>query len=97
MDSRLQHPPKIIIVNQSAIDLNEANFDQEVLHATQPVLVGFWAGWSDPCKTMTPRLASAAEGPAVPVNVARVKVEHHKKLTEQYGVRAMRERLELWG
>jgi hypothetical protein len=46
---------------------------------------------------MTPRLASAAEGPAVPVNVARVKVEHHKKLTEQYGVRAMRERLELWG
>jgi thioredoxin-like negative regulator of GroEL len=30
-------------VNNNVIELNEANFDREVLNATQPVLVGFSA------------------------------------------------------
>ena len=83
-------------MNQNAIELNEANFDSELLHATQPVLVEFWTGCPDPCQAMAPMLASTAEGHAVPVRVARVNVEHHEKLTAQYGMRAMRERLELW-
>jgi thioredoxin 1 len=83
------HANEKIIVNKNVIELNEANFDQEVLNATQPVLVEFWAGWSDPCKAITPMLESAAEGHAVPVKVARVNVEHHEKLTKQYGVRAV--------
>jgi thioredoxin-like negative regulator of GroEL len=32
-----------IIVNNNVIELNEANFDREVLNATQPVLVEFSA------------------------------------------------------
>ena len=76
-------------VNYSIIELNEANFDQEVLSAANPVLVQFWAGWSDSCKTMAPMLESVAEDQAVPVKVARVNVEHHEHLTEQYGVRAV--------
>ncbi len=76
-------------MNNNVIELNEANFDREVLNATQPVLVEFWAGWSDPCKAMAPMLESVAEDDAVPVKVARVNVEHHEKLTEQYGVRAV--------
>jgi thioredoxin 1 len=76
-------------MNDNFIELNEANFDREVLDAMQPVLVEFWAGWSDPCKAMAPMLESVAEDDAVPVKVARVNVEHHEKLTEQYGVRAV--------
>jgi len=76
-------------MNNNVIELNEANFDREVLNATHPVLVEFWADWSDPCKAMAPMLESVAEDDAVPVKVARVNVEHHEKLTEQYGVRAV--------
>jgi thioredoxin 1 len=77
------------IVNNNVIELNEANFHREVLKATLPVLVEFWAGWSEPCKALAPLLESVAEDQAVPVKVARVNVEHHEKLTEQYGVRAV--------
>jgi ribose 5-phosphate isomerase B len=70
-------------VNNNVIELNEANFDREVLNATQPVLVEFWAGWSDPCRAMAPMLESVAEDKAIPVKVARVNVEDHENLTEQ--------------
>ena len=76
-------------MNNNVIELNEANFDREVLNATQPVLVEFWAGWSALCIAMAPMLESVAEDYAVPVKVARGNVEHHEKLTEQYGVRAV--------
>ena len=76
-------------MNNNVIELNEANFDREVLNATQPVLVEFWAGWSGPCKAMAPMLESVAEDKAVPVKLARVNVEDHENLTEQYGVRSV--------
>ena len=76
-------------MNNNVIELNEANFHREVLNATLPVLVEFWAGWSEPCKALAPLLESVAEDQAVPVKVARVNVEHHEELTEQYGVRAV--------
>lgn len=77
------------IVNNNVIELNEANFAREVLGASSPVLVEFWAGWSDPCKAMAPMLESVAGDEAVPVKVGRVNVEHHEELAEQYGVRAV--------
>ena len=83
------HPNEKAIVNNNVIELNEANFDREVLNATQPVLVEFWAGWSDPCKAMAPMLESVAEDKAVPVKLARVNVEDHENLTEEYGVRSV--------
>jgi thioredoxin 1 len=76
-------------MNNNVIELNEANFGPEVLNATQPVLVAFWAGWCALCKAMAPMLESVAGDDAVPVKVASVNVERHEELTEQYGVRAV--------
>jgi thioredoxin 1 len=76
-------------VNNNVIELNEANFEREVLNATQPVLVEFWAGWSAPCREMASVLESVAEDQAVPVKLARVNIEHFEDLTEQHGVRVV--------
>jgi len=76
-------------MNNNIIELSEANFNREVLNATQPVLVEFWAGWSESCKAMAPMLESVAEDEAFPVKLAKVNVEHHEELTDQYGVRAV--------
>ena len=76
-------------MNDNFIELNEANFDREVLDAMQPVLVEFWAGWSESCKAMAPVLESVAKDDAVSVKIVRVSVEDHENLTDQYGVRAV--------
>jgi len=73
----------------NVIELNETNFEREVLVARQPVLVQFWAGWSGACRAMQPLLDSVAEGEVVPVKVARVNVERHEALADQYGVRTV--------
>jgi thioredoxin 1 len=78
-----------VIVNDNFIELNEANFDREVLNALKPVLVEFWAGWSESCKAMAPMLESVAKDDGVPVKIATVNVEHHEDLTDQYGVRTV--------
>lgn len=76
-------------MNPSVVELNEGNFAREVLGAKRPVLVQFWAGWSEPCKAMAPFLESLADGPGVAIKVGRVSVVHHENLAEEYGVRCV--------
>lgn len=76
-------------MNNQPIELNETNFEQEVLGARRPVLVQFWAGWSELSKAMTPMLESVAAEESICAKVARVNVEHHEELVDQYGVRAV--------
>ena len=45
--------------------------------------------WGALYKAMAPMLESVAEDKAVPVKLARVNVEDHENLTEQYGVRSV--------
>ena len=76
-------------MSASAIALNAANFDQEVRGATEPVLVEFWAGWSDTCKAVACVIDSVVEDPSIPFKVCEVNVEKNELLTENCGVRTV--------
>ena len=69
--------------------VNDQNFDAEVLGATEPVLVDFWAEWCAPCKAMDPILDQLSEGLAGKVKIVKLDVDGNPGIAVKYNVRAM--------
>ena len=71
------------------VTLTQQNFDAEVLKASAPVLVDFWAEWCGPCKMIAPVLDELAEEYAGKVKIGKVNIDQQQELAAQYGVRAI--------
>jgi thioredoxin 1 len=71
------------------VNLTQENFDAEVLKASTPVLVDFWAEWCGPCKMIAPVLDELATENAGQVKIGKVNIDQQQGLAAQYGVRAI--------
>src|SRR5215510_13057113 len=71
------------------IELNEANFESEVLQSNQAVVVDFWAEWCGPCKMLAPLLEEVDVEQAGRVKFAKVNVDEHPALAARYGIQSI--------
>jgi thioredoxin 1 len=65
---------------------NDANFDSDVLQASTPVLVDFWATWCGPCKAMVPHLQKIQDDFPDKVKVVKLNIEENQAIPTRYKV-----------
>jgi thioredoxin 1 len=67
-------------------EIKQPEFDTEVLKSQQPVLVSFWASWSQPCKVLEPTLDKVAARCEGRVKVVKVNADDNFDLGLWYDI-----------
>ena len=70
-------------------EINEPEFEMEVLRCAQPVLVGFLAGWSKPSRLVEPVLGEVAEACNGTAKILKVNVDDNPDLGTIYGIQSV--------
>ncbi|MEN3791118.1 thioredoxin [Fulvimarina sp. MAC3] len=63
-------------------------FQSDVLGASKPVVVDFWAEWCGPCKMIAPSLEEISEENSN-VEIAKVNIDENQELAVQFGIRSI--------
>lgn len=66
--------------------VTDGNFEQDVLNASKPVLIDFWAEWCGPCRALGPVLEEVAASYADKLIVGKVNIDENPQTPSKYGV-----------
>lgn len=91
---RFRHSNTVEIMNQNQnkcriVEISGAQFESEVLTSDGPVLVWFWAPWSQPCQILKPVLDDVAAACAGTVKVVGINADDNPGLGMEFEIQSI--------
>ena len=72
--------------DNSIIQLDEKDFEKEVLKAAVPTLVDFYADWCVPCRMVSPIVESLSKEYDGKVKFVKVNTDDNQDIAEQFDI-----------
>ena len=76
-------------MSENIVTLSDASFDTDVVNASGPVLVDFWAEWCGPCKMIAPILSEVAVEYAGKVTIGKLNIDQNNETPPKFGIRGI--------
>ena len=70
----------------NAMDINDGNFEAEVLNSSQVTVVDFWAPWCGPCRKLAPILDEISEEFSGKIKIVKVNTDENIKTAKEYSI-----------
>ena len=76
-------------MGEGMLEVEDGNFEAEVLKSDKPVLVDFWAPWCGPCKAIAPLVEELAKSYGDKIKFAKCNVDNNPVTPAKYGIKAI--------
>ncbi len=76
-------------MSSNIVYLSDSTFEDEVLNASVPVLVDYWAEWCGPCKMIAPILEEVAKEYGDRIRIAKINIDENPDTPPKYGIRGI--------
>lgn len=70
-------------------EFTDSNFETEVLKASEPVLVDFWAEWCMPCRMLAPTIDKLAAEYAGRAKIGKLDTDANRDVSMKFGISAI--------